>query len=107
VDPGKSSLLHGHAINRESALTNLFNLTLDDEEEKGACDSHMVTDKSKVIRVDDKRYFQICGMDKKEVFQTSVLPVLRTLSSMRGCQDLREILADIIKFISENNPAKP
>jgi len=63
----------------------------------------MQTDKSKVINVDSKKYFMICGMEKKEVFKAAILPVLRTLASLRGTQDLRQILASIIQFIQENN----
>lgn len=58
-----------------------------------------LNEKGKVIRVDDKKYFKICGMNKKEVFSYSILPVIKTLASTNS--EVKDIIAQIIKIISE------
>ena len=57
------------AFNKETALANLMGLSRDEHEgEEASAGGVMEKDKSRVIRVDEKKYFMVCGMEKKEVF---------------------------------------
>jgi len=60
--------LHGHPVNKESALANMMALMQEDEEHEGAISMNqstlnattanaMLNEKGKVIRVNDKKYF--------------------------------------------------
>lgn len=63
--------MHGKNINKESAIANLLNLMADEEEEEAGFNNvsgSMINEKGRIIRVDDKKYFLICGMEKREVF---------------------------------------
>ena len=54
-----------------------------------------------VIRIDERKYFQICGMDKREIFQKSIMPVIKTLA--QSDSKVREVVQQIIQIIIDNN----
>lgn len=39
---------------------------------------------------------QVCGLEKKEIFQQAVLPVLKTLCEING-KELRQVIEEIVK----------
>lgn len=39
---------------------------------------------------------QVCGMEKKEIFQQAVLPVLKTLCEINS-KELKSVIEDIVK----------
>ena len=56
-----------------------------------------------VIKLDEKRFFQVCGgLDKREVFQKAIMPVLKTMGQSE--QAVREIITKIIEVVIDNNP---
>lgn len=67
-------------------------------------------DRGKVIRMDERKYFQVCGgLDKREVFQRAILPVLKTHALTDSSQgsgpliSIKEALIKLIEIVSDNN----
>ncbi|CDW71962.1 protein hira [Stylonychia lemnae] len=106
-DQQKQYTLHGLIINQDTALHNLLSLMSDEQNEDSrdhqnpANIINSINDKSRVINLDEKRYFQVCGMDKREIFQKSIMPVLQTQATSDSL--LKQYLSKVIQKIAELN----